>query len=238
MSFGNRSPANGSKELAEYVYNSLDGTIYDIAQIVFYLYKDIYKVALLKTKLWYAFDGLKWVQSELGPYYELSENVVEIYQNFVNDETEKKVLLSAQFMDAEHSKSITEHEQSIMKNTLKKIDKTISKAEKIIQKLKNVNSKEAICKECLYLFYDPDFLCELDTDKNLICFLNGILDLKHNVLRAGLFSDNISIVVNVNFVAPKTKKDKNQLTILLNEFEEFRDNITLKRENKLIFKVK
>ena len=107
--------------------------------------------------------------------------------------------------------------------------------EKIILKLKTVNTKESICKECLYLFYDPDFLLNLDINKNLICFLNGILDLSQNKLRNGVFSDNISIVINANFIPPKTRKEKQELSILLEEFNKFREKITLKRQNKLVF---
>jgi hypothetical protein len=226
------------KTLSELIYDSLDGTIYDVSQVVFHLYKDIYKVASLKTKLWYVFDGLKWIQSELGPYYELSENVVEIFQIFLNEEIEKKALISGQLTVYESNEECTEHERSVLKNSLKKIDKTITKTEKIISKLKNVNSKEAICKECLYLFYDTEFLTNLDTNKNLICFQNGILDLEQNVLRTGYHTDNISILVNATFERPKTKKAKQELAMLLEEFNEFRDNITQKRQNELIFKVK
>ena len=227
-----------AKNLTELVNDSLDGTIYDIAQVVYHLYKDIYKVATLKTKLWYVFDGLKWIQSELGPYYELSENVVEIYQNFIDKEIEKKTTVSEQITFYESTNECTDHERSELKNSLKKIDKTLFKTEKIILKLKNVNSKEAICKECLYLFYDYDFLYRLDTNKDLICFQNGILDLKNNVLRIGHEIDNISIIVNANFERPKTKKQKLELTMLLEEFNEFRTNITEKRKNELVFKVK
>ena len=78
------------KDLYKYIYSSLDGSIYDIAQVVHFLYKDFYKVARLKSKLWYIYDGLKWKQSELGPYYELSTNVVSLYQQFVMEEKEKK----------------------------------------------------------------------------------------------------------------------------------------------------
>jgi hypothetical protein len=226
------------KNLTELVNDSLDGTIYDIAQVVYHLYKDIYKVATLKTKVWYIFDGLKWIQSELGPYYKLSENVVEIYQNFMNKEMQKKTTVSEQIMMYESNDECTDHERAVLKNSLKKIDKTLFKTEKIILKLKNVNSKEAICKECAYLFYDYDFLYKLDTNNNLICFQNGILDLKNNVLRVGCETDNISIIVNANFERPKTKKQKNELTMLLEEFNEFRNNITEKRKNELVFKVK
>lgn len=222
------------KDLCKYIYASLDGTIYDIAQLVYYIYQDIYKVARLKSKIWYFFDGLKWKPSELGPYYHLSTNIVDIYQSYVNEEIDKKNTLLDQ-IDAYDTEIQTLQEINHYKNSLKVTEKTISNLEKIVLKLKNVNSKEAICKECLYLFYDPDFLSSLDMNSNLICFLNGILDLDNNMLRPGSFVDNISIVINVNFFPPKTKKEKNELSILLEDFHKFRYKITSKRKNKLIY---
>jgi hypothetical protein len=244
MSFINRNSVDGkrtleedgSKHMTKFIYDSLDGTIYDIALVVLNLYKDIYKVATLKTKLWYVFDGLKWIQSELGPYYKLSENVVDIYKQYMSSEIEKKIAIEQQI---EHlDKEGTDHEKSVVKNTLKKIEKTIVKIEKVIMKLKNVVSKESICKECLYLFYDSNFLYTLDTNTNLICFQNGVLDLEKNVLRNGYILDNISIIVNANFELPKTKKEKKEFILLLDEFKAFRDNITSKRQNELVFTMK
>jgi len=224
------------KDLCRYVYSSLDGTIYDIAKLVHFLYKDHYRVARLKSKLWFVFDGLKWKPSELGPYYELSTNVVRIYQQFVMEELDKKKVLEDQ-IESSNNELTTEDDIQHYKHSLKTTDRIITNMEKIISKLKSVNTKESICKECLYLFYDPDFLFKLDMNKNLICFLNGILDLSQNKLRDGMFSDNISIVINVNFIPPKTKKEKKELSILLEEFHKFREKITSKRQNKLTFYV-
>lgn len=219
-------------KLYKYVYTSLDGSIYDIASLVHFLYKDVYKVARLKSKIWYVFDGLKWKQSELGPYYELSSNVVEIYTKYLMEEIEKKTMLEE---DVRVVDSHTEHELSYLRNSLKKTDDTIQSFQKNIQKLKNVNTKEAICKECLYLFYDPDFLCILDTNPNLICFKNGILDLENNILRGGNFSDNVSLMINTNFCVPKTQKEKVEFSKLIEEYNKFRAKITMKRQNKLVF---
>lgn len=222
------------KDLYKYIYSSLDGTVYDMAQVVYFLYKDVYKVARLKSKIWYVFDGLKWKPSELGPYYELSTNVVKIYQEFIMEEIEKKNSLMDQ-IEGMANELTTEEDAMHYKHSLKTTERIITNFEKIILKLKSVNTKESICKECLYLFYDPEFLSKLDTNKTLICFKNGILDLNQNLLRGGMFSDNISIVINANFIPPKTKKEKNELAILLEEFNKFREKITIKRQSKLTF---
>jgi hypothetical protein len=223
------------KDVCKYIYASLDGSIYDIAHVVHFLYKDIYKVARLKSKLWYVFDGLKWKPSELGPYYELSTKVVDIYNMYIKEEIEKRQTIEDQIELESCNPSENETQILHYKHSLKTTQRIIASFEKICQKLKNVHTKESICKECLYLFYDSEFLSHLDTNKNLICFLNGILDFQNNLLRGGLCTDNISIVINTNFVTPKTKKEKNELSILLEDFQSFCDKITSKRQNKLLF---
>ena len=220
------------EHICKYVYGSLDGSIYDIACFVYFLYNGIYKVAKLSTKQWFVFDDLKWKQSELGPYYQLSTQVVDIYKVFLQYEYDKRNSLEEQI---EVVTTKYQNELSSHKNTLKNTYKTIIKFEKLIDKLKNVNSKDSICKECLYLFYDPDFLYTLDSNPYLICFNNGIFDLEKNILRQGNINDNVSIVINSNFVMPKTKAEKQQFAIMLEEFQTFRQKILYKRQNKLVF---
>lgn len=229
------------KDLMKYVYASIDGTVYDIATVVHYLYDNVYKVAKLKSKLWYIFDGLKWRPSELGPYYQLSTTVARIYQDVLLDEIEKKVLFEEQIskineFDKENDMDIKKQEL-FLNNSLKTTEKMIYNLEKIVDKLKNVNTKETICKECLYLFYDPEFLYRLDTNSNLICFSNGVLDLEQKELRQGRYEDYISISIKLNFTNPKSRDDQIELANLLEEFQQFRNKITSKRKNKLVYEV-
>lgn len=223
-------------EIMKYIYASIDGTLYDIATVVYYLYKNLYKVAKLKSKLWYVFDGLKWKPSELGPYYQLSTIVASLYQDVIKEETDKKEVFEQQLHKLEVSNDENDSstkEIHFLQNSLKNTEKIIQSFQKIVEKLKNVNTKESICKECLYLFYDPDFSSRLDTNPNLICFSNGILDLEQKELRAGRFEDYISISIKLAFTNPKTREEQKELGAMLDEFQQFRNKITSKRQNKL-----
>lgn len=227
-------------DVMRYVYASLDGSIYDIATVVHFLYKDMYKIAKLKSRVWYVFDSMKWRPSEVGPYYKLSTNVVQIYETFLNEEIEKKAIFEEQMEQCTNEAiddDVMKRDALFYRNSLKNSERVIQSMKKIIEKLKNVKSKESICRECSYLFYDPEFITHLDTNPNLICFTNGVLDLETNTLRAGRASDNISISIKMNFVMPKTKKDSLEMTKILEEFQAFRSKITMKRQNKLLFVV-
>lgn len=205
-------------DIAELVYKSLDDSMYSIALLVHYIYETKYKVAKIKSKCWFVFDGIKWKQTELGPYYELSIDIVNIYLHFLQREM----------------KNVMSESDETIKET---IDTNIQKFNKIIDKLKNVNTKENICKECLYLFYDCDFMNKLDTNPHFVCFQNGILDLQENKFRKGYSDDFISLSIDMIFSTPTTKKYKHEMSIIIDNFQNFRRKIINIRKNKLIFTV-
>lgn len=207
-----------SKQLNDYVNMSLSCCTYDIAKVVHFCYKSKYVVAKLKAKQWYMFDGVKWRLTEIGPYYELSSEMVKIYESYRKRE------------EAQYDGAFTDQEKEIL-------DKKILAFDTIVQKLKNVNSKEQICKECLYLFYDPDFIYKLDKIDQLICFQNGVLNLDNNKFQIGDPEDYLSIMIECDFTYPRTSIEKKALTEIIESYQSFRLNILNKRKNKLIFTI-
>jgi|TARA_B110000259_G_scaffold183635_1_gene229223 hypothetical protein len=182
--------------LVENGINELTG--YDIAKIVYYLYKDDYVCGKLKNKLWYHYEDHKWKQTELGPYKELSTNIVKLFEDYKNED-----------------------------------DAINNKVDAIIFKLKNVSFKESVCRECTYLFYDSDFIINLDRNINLICFNNGVWDIRNKTFRDGLKSDKISLSIGKNYNDVDDKID-----YIINQFIQFRKKILEKRSPNHIFKIK
>lgn len=173
---------------------------YDIAKIVYYLYKDDYVCGKLKNKLWYHFEDHKWKQTELGPYKELSTNIVNLFE--------------------EYKKNIDN-------------DQVIDKVNAIVFKLKNVSFKESVCRECTYLFYDSDFIMNLDRNINLICFNNGVWDIRNKTFRDGVKDDKISLSIG-----RKYDDNDDKLDSIINQFVQFRKKILEKRSPNHIFKIK
>jgi putative DNA primase/helicase len=62
-------------------------------------------------------------------------------------------------------------------------------------------------KECRELFYDQDFTKKVDSNKDLIAFNNGVLDLTTFEFRNGLPEDYISFSTEVDFEADKAYTD-------------------------------
>jgi phage/plasmid-associated DNA primase len=198
------------QKLITLVNDSLNGYNYDIAKIVYYLYKDNYVCAKLKSKLWYKFINHKWKQTELGPYTELSTNIVKLYEDY------KKDLLIL----------LEKSENNINSEDILKI-------ESIIIKLKNVTYKENICRECLYLFYDSEFILKLDRNIHFICFTNGILNLNNKILRDGEREDFISLSIDLEY----NKNNLDKADQIINQFIHFRKKILEKRLPNHIFKI-
>jgi hypothetical protein len=172
--------------------NSLSNYSYDIAKLVYYLYKDDYVCGKLKNKLWFHFKDNKWKITELGPYNELSKNIVNLFEKY---------------------KLLPYHNED-----------NITKINNLITKLKNVSFKETICRECIYLFYDTDFIKKLDRKMNLVCFRNGIWDIQNKILRDGLKEDYISLSIDTDY-----NGENNDIDYIINQFIEFRKKIVIKR---------
>lgn len=199
--------------LKELLLKSLEEScMYDIAQVVHYMYKKTYVVGRLKNKIWFHFENHKWKQTELGPYYELSTVVLTLYINIMNELLKFK----------EKTQEVDE----------KDLDTLIRNCDIIIRKLKNVNYKEQICKECLYLFYDSSFMLNLDRQVNLICFRNGVFDVSNNSFRDGKESDNNLIFIDHNYTEPSNEEEQLALNTLFENFNTFRYNILKKRDVK------
>ena len=179
-------------KLLNLLENCLSNYSYDIAKLVYHLYKDEYICGKLKNKLWYHFKNHKWQITELGPYNEISNNIVNLFEEYKLHPTHN--------------------------------EDTKIKINNLIVKLKNVSFKETICRECIYLFYDADFIKKLDRKINLVCFRNGIWDIQNKILRPGLKEDYISLSNDTDY-----NGEKNNIDYIINQFLEFRKKIVLKR---------
>jgi len=211
---------------------SINGALFDIANVIHYIFKDEYVSARLKNKLWFKYDGNKWKQVEEGPYYELSTTIITHYEEFL-----KELLLKETICQSDLTKDNFDTDNDLIKNNLKLVQVDISKTNTIIEKLKNVNFKESLCKECLYLFYDRDFISKLDKCEHLICFKDKVYDLKTHTFRLGTKNDMMSIYIDTNYTAPDTEESQTVFNDLVNDFTMFRKGLLKKRHPKNIYTV-
>ena len=233
---------NSQELLRELIDKSLSGYVYDMAAVVRAVYKDKYVCSKIKSRQWFTFDDLKWCYTEIGPYHDISIHFVSMYDTLLSDELDKSQVLERQLSmyDTESqeigsgsgSGSGSGHLsvlQRSLQNDLELCKKRTARLDALISKLKNVTFKEAVCREAMYLFYNPDFLGKLDRDRHLICFRNGILNMQTREFRQGLRQDYVSLYVDDDYMTPLTAGDI-QFQQKIDKFMTFRENIIAKRK--------
>jgi len=157
-------------------------TEWDIAKIVHVLHGDEYKSCNIQKKIWYHFRNGRWQEDETGTSLRkiLSENFSKYIHNIVDQKFEEL--------------------SSKNKNSEANFDSEIKNLSTMGINLKRTSWKKNIMVECQEVFYDNSFMDNLDTDPDLMCFNNGVLDLKEKVFRKGLPSDYLSLCTNTDYM--------------------------------------
>ena len=96
-------------------------------------------------------------------------------------------------------KNILANEDSLP-SAHEKAKKILKNITKIKASLTSVLFLEKIIKVSKFPLFDKDFMSNLDTNNNLMCFSNGVMDLTTYELRAGKPEDMISLSTGYNFI--------------------------------------
>ena len=160
-------------------------TEHDVAQVVFAKYRDEFKCASVKNNDWYQYVGHIWKNSESGVdlLARLSSDVAKLFLI-----KEREALTAIENLDTERDKEACDAAEKDRKNYTS-----------IRLRLKTTSFKENVMRECKVLFRDPKFMENLDNNKHLIAFTNGVLDTKDIVFRPGKPDDYISFCTNVAY---------------------------------------
>jgi P4 family phage/plasmid primase-like protien len=166
-----------------YVENSLnDQSEHDIAKVLYQMYKDKYVCASIKTDTWFVFKNHKW-EEDKGMSLRLAIST-DVYNVF--DKKREEVINEWQHYD----QSDDRHE------FLKKKASSISQ---LLIKLKKTHDKNNIMREAKELFYDGDFTTNIDSNKYLLCFKNGVIDFRTKTFRDGIPQDYIKRSTGINY---------------------------------------
>ena len=160
---------------------------FDLANVLFQLYKDQFVCVSIKNNQWYEYKDYKWHEIDSGNSLRLliSKKMHDIYIRKAHDliETITKLENNEQNADPLKLKS--------------------SKLGDICILLKTTTCKNNIMKEAKELFYDKDFLNKLDANPYLLCFNNYVVDIKEKSYRKGRPDDFISKSTNIEYIPYK-----------------------------------
>lgn len=180
-----------SDEVNYLLMNSLSGTHYNIAKVLYSIYKDRFMVDDVRNSDWYEFNKIrgKWKRS-----YAMNVVVSEEFSNYYRS------LKTESGSDGNIGGPVSE-QTSVPFN---------EHIDRLVNKLENVTFKTSVINEAKYLFYqsDPHFIEHLDSNPYLIGFENGVYDLKAGEFRAGRREDYITFTTGYNWIPynPESKE--------------------------------
>jgi P4 family phage/plasmid primase-like protien len=167
---------------------------WDYAMVLYHLFKDKYVCSSITNKKWYVFNKHRWEKDE-GQRLRMaiSKDLFELY-------SEKQ----AQYLaEAQHYEPNDEHHE--------KFQRKIKKIAEICIKLKKTNDKNNIMREASEIFFDQDFMKNMDSNPYLMCFTNGVFDFKTKEFRDGYPQDYISKSTGIAYIhQDKTSKEIEQ----------------------------
>lgn len=163
--------------------NSVSGTQYDVAKVVFAMFRYEFKCVSISKRHWYQFKDHRWRHIDdavvLRKYF--STKVIDKFLKFRADVSHKAAELDSNNPNKELY-----------------LD-TGDKVNKIILSLKKTTFKRSLLEECGELFYDSEFEEKLDANVNLIGFENGVYDLENGEFREGFPEDYISFTTGIYY---------------------------------------
>ena len=190
------------------IRHSISGTSGDVARSFYHINKGKFKCANIKNSAWYEFKGHRWQTLD-------SANTIF---TMLNDEYPKKYKKVADYFYFRC--------QQLEGDEKKVFEMKREAALKTAEKLTTVKFKKDVIDELKHRFYDQNFYEMLDENRDLLCFDNGVYDLKNSIFREGYPDDYISLCTNINY----EEYDKNNNEI--KQVEDFFSQIQPEAEMK------
>jgi P4 family phage/plasmid primase-like protien len=167
---------------------------WDYAMVLYHMFKDKYVCASITNKKWYVFNRNRWEKDE-GQRLRMaiSKDLFQLYTDLQNQYLSESHLYEA---------NSEEHE---------KVQRKVKKIAEISIKLKKTNDKNNIMREAMEIFFDKDFIKNMDANPYLLCFTNGVFDFKAKEFRQGYPQDYITKTTNIPYI--KYNFEENETTI-------------------------
>lgn len=161
---------------------------FDIATVLYHLFKDEFVCVSVKQNIWYRYKYHRWIKNESGTSLRLaiSKELCTVYHNKAN----KLITLAA-------SMSSDDEKYTILRDRASRILD-------ICVKLRRTHDKDNIMKEARDIFRDETFLDRMDMNTHLLGFKNGVIDFKetdyNKIFRRGYPEDCITKCTNIDYI--------------------------------------
>jgi phage/plasmid-associated DNA primase len=171
------------RQINPLITEAKSGTHDDVANVVYQMYKSIFKCISIQKNIWYEFQGDSWVL--LDSAYTLIEKITsEVTCEFFK--FHGLIIGCAQSSMGQS----TDQDEYI---------KQSGKIQKLYEKLKNNAYVKQVVECCARKFYDKTFEKSLNSNRMIIGFNNGIYDLQNKCFRRGTPDDLLSMTTGYDY---------------------------------------
>jgi len=176
-------------------------TDYDLAMVLYLLYKEEYVCVSIKNNIWFKFNGNSWAEIDSGTSLRaaISKNLRGLYIKKASELLRFKSTLP---------------EGDPMK---KKVERKLHIIGTITERFGKTNDKNNIMREARELFYDGDFVIKIDSNPYLMCFNNCVIDFKEKRARRGNPEDYLTKSTGIEYRELNQFRDKE----IIDEIEDF-----------------
>lgn len=160
-----------------------DAADFDYAMVLYHMFKDKYVCSSITNKKWYTFKRHRWEKDE-GQSLRLaiSRDMFALY-------SEKQSQYMTDLQNYETNNEVHE-----------KMQRKVKKIAEVCIKLKKTNDKNNIMREAMEIFFDKDFIKNMDANKYLLCFSNGVIDFRTKSFRQGYPQDYITKTTGIPYI--------------------------------------
>jgi len=177
------------------VMAACSGTEHDVACVIHAKFRDHYTCCDFGKNVWYRWAGHIWKETDRGVdlQLKLSKQIAGVFftkmQGIGNEMSGRS--LTTCTSEGKGDCGFCEYCE---------MEKKRSGLNQIYTKLKTTRFKDNVMKECRELFFDEDFTKKIDSNKDLIAFNNGVLELVDDFkFRDGKPEDYLSFSTGIDY---------------------------------------
>ena len=192
------------KSIGAYIDETLKHNLeFDIANVVYHVYKDNYICSSIKNNVWYEYKNGRWYEIDQGTTLRqsLSTVIYKLYRNKSNELHDQLTTIDPT-TDSEQFELLKERS---------------SRADNCASSLKKTQIKNNIMREARDLFYERNFEQLMDSHDHILCFNNGVIDFNEKCFREGVPEDFNSKSTDIDYQALDREKNAS----IIKEIEEF-----------------
>ena len=171
------------------------GTEFDVASVIYAKFRDHYKCTDFRYNVWYRWMGHVWKETDQGVDLQL-----KLSKQIANEFNTRSGQISREMASRGLESCVGGGKEECNVCDYCKMETQSVALSKIYLKLKGTGFKSNVMKECRELFFDDQFNKKVDSNKDLIAFNNGVLELDNNyTFRAGKPEDYMSFSTGIDY---------------------------------------